>query len=84
MKNSKQAIIVFHTGKRLYHLPTEISGKSPRNFWSNGKRPGFIYWGLKELGGAWHAEITCRRGGKILGALSYDYPCGMLLRYIRH
>ena len=39
MKNSKQAIIVFHAGKRLYHLPMEISGKSPRNFWSNGKRP---------------------------------------------
>ena len=32
MKNSKQAIIVFHTGKRLYHLPMEISGKSPRIF----------------------------------------------------
>ena len=22
--------------KRLYHLPMEISGNSPRNFWSNG------------------------------------------------
>ena len=25
--------------KRLYHLPMEISGNFPRNFWSNGKRP---------------------------------------------
>ena len=38
LKNSKQTIIVSHTGKRLYHLPMEISGNSPRNFWSNGKR----------------------------------------------
>ena len=28
-----------YTGKRLYHLPMEISGNSPRNFWSNSKRP---------------------------------------------
>ena len=39
LKNSKRTIIVFDTGKRLYHLPVEISGNSPRNFWSNGKRP---------------------------------------------
>ena len=38
LKNSKRTIIVFHNGKRLYHLPMEISGNSPRNFWSNGKR----------------------------------------------
>ena len=36
LKISKRTIIVFHTGKRL---PMEISGNSPRNFWSNGKRP---------------------------------------------
>ena len=39
LKNSKRTIIVFHTGKRLYHLPMEISRNSPRNFWLNGKRP---------------------------------------------
>ena len=39
LKNSKRTIIVFDTGKRLYQLPVEISGNSPRNFWSNGKRP---------------------------------------------
>ena len=39
LKNSKRTIIVFHTGERLYHLPVEIYGNSPRNFWSNGKRP---------------------------------------------
>ena len=32
-------IIVLHTGKRLYHLPVEIFGNSPRNIWLNGKRP---------------------------------------------
>ena len=36
---STQTIIVSHTGERLYHLPMEISGNSPRNFWSNSKRP---------------------------------------------
>ena len=25
--------------KTLYHLPMEISGNLPPNFWSNGKRP---------------------------------------------
>ena len=40
------AIIVFHTGKRLYHFPMDISGNSPRNFWSNSKRPMFLnsFW----------------------------------------
>ena len=28
-----------YTGKRLYHLPMEISGNLSRNFWLNGKRP---------------------------------------------
>ena len=37
--DSKRTIFVFHTGKRLYHLPMEISGNSSRNFCSNGKRP---------------------------------------------
>ena len=27
------------TLEKDYHLPMEISGNSPRNFWSNGKRP---------------------------------------------
>ena len=39
LKNSKRTIIVSHAGRRLNHFPMEISGNSPRNFLSNGKRP---------------------------------------------
>ena len=48
LKNLKRTIIVFHTGKRLYHLPMEICGNSSRNFWSNGKRP----WTRKSIPGS--------------------------------
>ena len=43
LKHFKRTIVVFHTGKRLYHLPMEISGNSPRNFWSNCLAPQVVY-----------------------------------------
>ena len=44
IENSNRTIIVFRTGKRLYHLPMEIFRNSPWNFWSNGKCPKLLTW----------------------------------------
>ena len=55
-----------HTGKRLYHLPREISGNSPRNFWSNGKRPGVTY----------RREIYDRIDLMLYVCLAVFYACG--------
>ena len=37
--HSQRTIIVFHNGKRLYHLPWKLPEIRPGIFWSNGKRP---------------------------------------------
>ena len=53
-----------HTGKRLYHLPMEISGNSPRNFWSNGKRP----WTRKNIP---ESDVSRKIIGQQIGKVIY-------------
>ena len=50
--------------KRLYHLPVEISGNSPRNFWSNGKRP----WTRKNIP---ESDVSRKIIGQQIGKVIY-------------